>query len=249
MRNLANYVQLNLSKKVKSAGRKSNIIIAASSTEMENLLRHFPKKNMAVINETGANYTLQPASKKRIRSLTLVWSGRHQPMKALPFLLYALKQFSQEVDYHLDILGAGPETHRWKKLSKKLNLENRISWHGWLDREAAVRYMGNADLFVFTSLKEATSTVVMESIALGTPVICIDVCGMRDVVDSTCGRKIPLESPQAMINNLTYTLLELYYDRDLLEKLSAGASGRAELFSWDHKVSKIAEAYHRAHHG
>ena len=55
--------------------------------------------------------------------------------------------------------------------------------------------MRDADVFVFTSLQEGTSTVVMEALALGLPVICHDACGMGVAVNERCGIKVPMISP------------------------------------------------------
>ncbi len=47
--------------------------------------------------------------------------------------------------------------------------------------------------FVITSLKDLTSTVLLEALAQGVPVICPDHCGFADVVTGECGLKIPME--------------------------------------------------------
>jgi len=40
---------------------------------------------------------------------------------------------------------------------------------------------------VFPSLREATSTFVMQALSTGLPVICLDHCGFGDIIDETCG--------------------------------------------------------------
>jgi glycosyltransferase involved in cell wall biosynthesis len=243
VRNLANVLQLRFSGKVGAAARRSDLIIAASSSEKANLQKRFPGREMAVINETGATPPLAPLARSAQPRLRMVWSGKHLPRKALPFLLYALHKLPPDTDYHVDILGEGSETGWWKALARDLGLDGRVTWSGWLDRQSALERMRAADLFVFTSLKEGTSTVVMEAISLGMPVVCMDVCGMGDVVDQSCGRKVPLEDPERMIDRLRDILLELYRDRPLLAKLAEGTAARARELSWDNKVLGIAALY------
>ena len=131
-------------------------------------------------------------------------------------------------------------------MAAELGVMDKITWHGWLDRQKGLQIMRNADVFVFTSLREGTSTVVNEAVALGLPVICMDVCGMADVVDDSCGIKIILEAPGAMIDNLAMALEKLYKDPALLERLSAGALVRSKGFSWEVKVPQIADLYEKA---
>lgn len=52
--------------------------------------------------------------------------------------------------------------------------------------------MRESDLFFFTSIMEATSTVLVEALMNRLPVLCFDTCGMGTIVDETVGCKIPL---------------------------------------------------------
>ena len=103
--------------------------------------------------ETGA--TAHPTRAKYFTGdhpLRLVWSGQHIGRKGLPILLHALTLLLRPVD--LLVLGDGPETHRWRQLSEKLGLSQRVPSAGQLDHAAAVAEMECADLLVLTSLKE-----------------------------------------------------------------------------------------------
>ena len=51
--------------------------------------------------------------------------------------------------------------------------------------------MQDADIALITSLRELTSTVI-ESLSLGLPVVCLDHCGFSDVIDESCGIKVPV---------------------------------------------------------
>ena len=79
-----------------------------------------------------------------------------------------------------------------------------------------------AAAFVFTSLQEATSTVVPEALSLGLPVICHDVCGMEVAVTPECGIKIPLLDPATSIRGFVEAILKLSHPMEL-ERLSAGS--------------------------
>jgi glycosyltransferase involved in cell wall biosynthesis len=178
------------------------------------------------------------------RPLRICWSGRHEARKALPLLLDALAQLNQERKIILDVLGEGPETRKWQAMANKQNLGN-ITWHGRLPYEEALNVMGQADVFVHSSFREAASMVVLEAMGWGLPVICHNACGMAVAVDDTCGIKVPFVNPETSIIGFRDALASILRDPGLVEQLSKGALRRASELSWDSKVKELAEAYSR----
>jgi glycosyltransferase involved in cell wall biosynthesis len=178
-----------------------------------------------------------------ISKLTLLWSGTHETGKALPLLLRALALIEDQSRLNVIILGDGPERRRWSSMANRLRIASMLEWKGQLAHTEAKAVMRHADVFVFTSLKEATSTVVMEALSYGLPVICHDACGMAQVIDESCGLKIPLKSPRHSIRGFHAAIQSLMNDSTLLEALSTGAEARAIKFSWDNKAKRIFKTY------
>jgi glycosyltransferase involved in cell wall biosynthesis len=179
------------------------------------------------------------------RPLRIVWSGLHVGRKALPLLFWALDELG---DYakgrvELTILGGGSQTDAWRTLAKKLTLEPCIHWTGHLPRHQALARMDEADIFVFTSLQEGTSSVVLEALSMGLPVICHDACGMAAAVDKTCGVKIPMRGPRESVREFADAIRSVLDEPPLVERLSIGALARAEALSWERKVEDIAATY------
>ena len=174
--------------------------------------------------------------------LRLCWSGRHETRKAMPLLFHALAGLSEKENVLLDVLGEGPETKKWQEMARQLSLTG-ITWHGRLPYSEALQMMGQADVFVHSSYREAASMVVLEAMGWGLPVICHDACGMAVAVNDTCGIKVPFENPERSILGFREALDRILSNPGLVEKMSAGALRRAEELSWDAKVKEIAEAY------
>ena len=112
-------------------------------------------------------------------------------------------------------------------------------------RDEALRGLRRAHLFVITSLKDLTSTVVLEALAQGVPVICPDHCGFADVVTGDCGVKLPIGTPGEFERALSQTIAELAGDEARRRRLAAGALGRARDFSWQAKAEAIDRVYQR----
>jgi glycosyltransferase involved in cell wall biosynthesis len=102
--------------------------------------------------------------------------------------------------------------------------------------------MSKAHVLLHTSICEATSTVVLEALALGLPVICHDACGMRTAVTNQCGIRVPLRDRETSIDGFCSAIQELG-DSVVYNQLSIGALQRSYELTWDSKVARISDAY------
>ncbi|HEY2760124.1 MAG TPA: glycosyltransferase, partial [Pirellulales bacterium] len=196
VRNVANLLQMRFSPRVGRAARKATAMLAANSTNARELAPRRGNGPVEVMVETGVH----PLAKAPMRNfhhdgpLRILWSGVMEHRKALHILLYALAKLPPDVKYELRILGRGPLAARWKKLACRLGIDVHCQWIGWLDRSEVAAQYEWADLFAFTSLRDTTGNVVLESFAAGTPVLCFDHQGMADIVTGGCGIKIPVST-------------------------------------------------------
>ena len=85
-----------------------------------------------------------------------------------------------------------------------------------------------ADVFAFTSLRDTSGNVVLEALAAGVPVICLDHQGVHDIVTDQCGVKLPVTTPDDVIACMSESLRRLAQDTAARERLSRGASERRE---------------------
>jgi glycosyltransferase involved in cell wall biosynthesis len=178
------------------------------------------------------------------RPLRLCWSGRHEAIKALPLLLEALAQLPAPERVQLTVIGEGSESSKWKSMTERLQLRT-VTWLGRLPYQEALQIMGQSDVFVHSSYREAASMVVLEALGWGMPVICHDACGMAVAVNEACGIKVPLETPARSITGFREAILNLLQKPWRVQQLSEGALRRAEALSWNAKVNEMAEAYVR----
>lgn len=150
---------------------------------------------------------------------------------------------------HIDVLGSGTETNAWKKMAKQLGVDSVITWHGTVSRNTALELMNLAHVSVITSLKEATSIVLLEALSLGLPVICHDACGMGLAINDGCGIKVPLLDPETSIQGFSQAIRKFLQHPELVEALSRGALVRADELSWDKNAATIAAAYEQVVEG
>jgi glycosyltransferase involved in cell wall biosynthesis len=247
-RNVYNFLQkLLLPGPKRSFAKASGSIIAATSGIRREIWRWYGQDSH-VICEIGPpdRIAAAPSLRGAGEPLRLIWSGVHQPRKALPLLLKALALLGGRVDWRLTVLGSGRGTTGWKWLARKLGIGAKCLWPGWIPRDEAVRFMTQAHVHVITSLQDLTSTVLLEALAAGLPVICPDSCGFADVVTPDCGLKFPVQSPRQVIVDLAAAIERLASDEAGRRRLAAGALRRVLDFSWENKARELDEIYQRA---
>lgn len=243
-RNIINLWQMNFKSRVKLIANKANIIISATQDNHDKILKIWNRQSI-IIPEVGLVNEIENFIPKRRKnnSIKIAWSGQHTPGKALNLLLESLSIIDEKNDIELHVLGIGRCTNKWKKLAKKFNINN-IKWYGWLERSKAVEIMSNCDVFCITSLADLTSTVLLEALSYGLPVIVLNHVGFSNVVNEDCGIKIDILSKKQVVNDFAKAILKIKNDEELRIKLSIGSFKRAKDFTWQKKVEKINEIYH-----
>jgi glycosyltransferase involved in cell wall biosynthesis len=244
IRSALNTWQLRTDRRVGLAARKARVLLAANSTNARQIAKR-RRTAAQVMVETGVHLVpdQQPHDFHHDGPLRILWSGVFEHRKALHLLLHALAALPEDVKYELHILGRGPLEKRWRQIAQTLGVDRHCRWLGWLDQPDALREYAWADAFVFTSLRDTTGNVVLESFAAGTPVLCLDHQGMADIVNEHCGVKLPVTNPREVVKGLRDTLLLWHNDRDELERLSRGALQRAEYYSWETQGRRMAAIY------
>jgi glycosyltransferase involved in cell wall biosynthesis len=112
----------------------------------------------------------------------LVFAGRLVRGKGVDVLLMALSALRTR-EWHLEIVGDGPERSKLRVLADDLGIGGRIEWAGTLPNDIVRARVASADVLVLPSRwKDGWGVVVNEAILAGVPVICTDACGAADAV-------------------------------------------------------------------
>jgi glycosyltransferase involved in cell wall biosynthesis len=159
------------------------------------------------------------------------------------FALRSAGTAAAAIQVGIDDLGTGPCTTKSKRHARRLQMEEYCHWPGHLSRDEALKIVRASHLFVTTSLKDLTSTVIVEAMAHGVPIICPDHCGFSDAIDETCGIKLPVSDLKEFIEGLSQAITILHDDEALRYRLARGALERVHKFSWEEKASRLSEIY------
>ncbi len=246
-RNIITSLQKRFLTLPKKAFRKANhAIIAATAGIRREILRWYGYDSEVICEIVPPrDVATDHAVRKPDEALRIAWSGLHLPGKALPLLLKALADLEGCVDWELDILGNGPSTARWQKVARELGVHGQCRWHGWVPRKEALALMRRAHLFVITSVKDLTSTVLLEALSQGVPVVCPNHCGFPDIVTPECGIIVDMRNPRQMAKDTAAAIMTLARDESRRRTMARGALHRITQFSAKNKLAVLNRIYQR----
>ena len=244
IRTVTNGFQLRFGRRVRQAARRASVLLASNSCGREQLNR-FHGVSPLLMSDAGISAVADVVRRPRSGEapLRILWSGQFVARKALSLLLKAMAEMPPDVPVQLRVLGRGRMEQRWKRLAGKLGLDDRIEWLGWLPYQEALEQYAWADVFAFTSLRDAMGNVVLEALANGLPVVCLDHHGVHDTVTERCGVKVPVENRRQVVDDLRGALVRLAGDPALLAAMSQAAPERAREFLWSRLGAQMTDVY------
>ena len=167
----------------------------------------------------------------------LLFIGKLEENKGARLLVPAVA--AAKTGLPLVILGEGSLAHdvKFEAASRGVPLVMR----GWAHRDDVLRSLARASVLVFPSLwPEPLSRVLLEALALGTPVAAMDTGGTREIlVDGESGLVV---SGAASLGD---AVARLAGDEALRRRIAEGARARAKAFSPEALVPRYEAVYKR----
>ena len=176
-----------------------------------------------------------------------VFAGRIDEFKGLKYLIQSFKKVLTTCSQcHLIIAGDGAFDMYMKECE---DIWMRVTWTGLINREKLYDLYAIADIGVMPSLYETFGYVAVEMMMHSLPVIATATSGLNEVVDDTCGLKIPVTENNNKFEIDTDILAEkmLFLLQHPEERQRLGANGRKRyetLFSGDVFRQNMLTFYH-----
>jgi glycosyltransferase involved in cell wall biosynthesis len=190
--------------------RRMSFVLAANRDTL-NIVEALGCKNASLMCDTAISteyYAQGPRSfKERNGAIRLLWVGRMLTRKALPLALDALKEVCGDVT--LTIAGDGVDPRTVHQMIRNRNLQQRVSWKGSRLTQTELRTAyAEHDAMLFTSLRDSFGSQVLEAMAMGLPIITLDLHGAHDWVPDGASLKVPVGTPEETVRNLAGTIEE-----------------------------------------
>lgn len=219
--------------------------VLASTREMSQVFMQWGIESKVVSQigmprqEEGAHREELNVADGRIR---LLFVGGILYWKGVELALQAIAKLPEEVTFHL--LGDGADLGTLKEEVVRLGLEDRVKFLGRKPRGEVLALYREYDVFFYPSLHDSGAFTVIEAMASGLPVICLERGGPSLSVTEACGKKVVPGSRQETVTGLSQAV-EYYLQnpRMLLRQGDAGRKRVAEVYDWETKAYEMFKLY------
>ena len=180
---------------------------------------------------------IEPSGKRS----DIIFAGRLIKEKHPDLILRAMVILKEErADLQAVFIGDGPERERLLKETKRLGLEENVSFTGFLPSwEAVIGMMKSSSVFVLPSTREGFGIAALEAMACGLPVITINhpQNAVNDLIRGGCGISCRLD-PGDCADAIQTALVNAH---------TMGTAGResAGTYDWEEIVDMIEEIYQK----
>jgi glycosyltransferase involved in cell wall biosynthesis len=193
--------------------------------------------DLEMIEEKSREETSHPWFKEEEPIVVAV--GRLVNQKGFSFLLEAIELANRKTPVRLIIIGDGELKAKLEKQAEEIAIKGKVDFIGVKKNPFA--YMARCDLFVLSSVFEGFPNVLVESMALGLPVIATNcLYGPGEIIeDGKNGILVPVKDSRA----ISEAILRVLEDGELREKLRVAAKRRANVFSLGDMISRHADLF------
>ena len=228
----------------KSIWKNSSYVVANSKSLQETCKRFSPNRDIKTITNGVDIEIFYPDKNKKFDSseVQLLFISRLMPQKGIDILIKACALLNKKgtTNFKLTIVGEGHLKSLMFSLIERFNLKKNINFLGWKDLDELPDIYRSADIFILPSVMEGMSSVVLQAMASGLPIVASRVKGFEEIVEEN------LNGLFAEYNNpeeFAVAIEKLIKSPDLREKMSQKSLEKSKLFSWETISRQYLELY------
>ncbi len=208
-----------------------NVYIVPTGIDIEK----FYKENNKNLNKEKLRKSLGI----NVDDFVILFVGRIGSEKNIELLLSSMRSLIQiSPKIKLLVVGDGPDLSQYQEYCSKHKIEKNVIFTGKVAWEEINNYYLISNVFATASHTETQGLTVIEAMAASLPVVCINDESFTDTVIDNLNGKI-FETRK----EYKKCIIELFKDRQLLNKLSIQARISAETHSSRYFAEQILEVY------
>ncbi len=191
-------------------------------------------------------FPLIPTREKPV--FELLWIGRLILFKAPVLAVRAFAAaYRQEPRLRLTFLGSGPEEAQVRKVAAELGVAEAVTLTGRLPKQEVPGVVASADALFFTSLHDTSGNAILEAMASGLPVVCLNHHGPGELTTDEIALRVEPGSVSQTVERLAEALVRLAaLPLEARRQMGLKARERVEaLYSWSAKAAVMTRFYQR----
>jgi glycosyltransferase involved in cell wall biosynthesis len=175
---------------------------------------------------------------------TVLWVGRLAAFKAPQLALQAFARLRKRVPTaRLVFLGDGPLRVAMEDLASRLGVAEAVRFRGRVAWEQALQAYDEADVLLFTSLRDSSGVQTLEAWSRGLPVVHLDHQGIGDFSAPGGAVAVPLGDPADLPDRLARALHDVLADDEARAHMAQAALRWARRHTWAAKAETAERLY------
>lgn len=231
-----------LSPIIRQVWRRATDVVAKCAGEMEMIRSVDNAVNLTFI-PNGVNLTVfRPGTViPDDGPLHVICVARLIERKGQDQLIVAVNRLAHEgYDVILSLVGTGDSHQQYENLARRLGVQDRIRFAGYVPRETINSHYSAAHVFALPSYNEGMSLAALEAMAAGLPLVVTRTGGTEELVEEGVNG---FAFDWADSDQLTNCLRLFAKDRGLTRQMGAASHSRAASFSWDLIADRFLELF------
>lgn len=160
------------------------------------------------------------------KPVNMLYVGRLAGEKGVPILLQSLVELkNQGLQFHLTLYGDGADRKLLEQLVSSHGLNVYVTFAGFADQQTIRNALTNSDLFILPSFAEGVPVSLMESMAIGVPVIGTYVGGVVELITPEYSGLVVSPSD---IDGLSTAIKKYINDAEFRSRVSQNARKKIE---------------------
>jgi len=227
-----------------------NKILASSNSERNRAINEvgYKEKNSLLFNNS-----IVPIKTIKELSIVKTWPdeyicsvGRPSYQKNIELMLDVLFEIKKsKKNIHLVLMGVGfhaPNLEAVKIKIQNLQLEDNITLLEWTSREDIFNIIKHSTVYLTTARYEGLPYSVIESLALGKPIVATDVDGNRDLVNHNLNGYLIKDEDD--VNEIANSTLKVINSSEIAHRFSENALKLYfDKFDMTKNINKLEEIY------
>ncbi len=202
--------ELDWKRRYKKLAKHGDSFIAASNRMKRQLIElGFPKQKIVIV-PYGLDLDFFSFDKSTNKNGSLMMVGRMVEKKGFRYALEAIKFLSDTgVSVHLDLYGKGPLEKRLKKMARNFDVEDKVTFHGYVPIEQVKNEHKNHSVLLAPSVtaadgdEEGLPNTILEAMASGTLVVAADHAAICEVLShNKTGKVVPERNARAIADSV-----------------------------------------------
>ncbi len=207
--------------------------VAVSNTVKKELIDFGINPKDIEVYYFGAFGSFNAKSSSKYPKPTLITVARLMKYKRVDMLLDVLKRVENA---RLIVVGSGKELHNLKNYAKKIGVENRVEFTGFVDEKRKAQLVAKSWIFITASEREGFGISALEAELSGTPVVAFGIGGLNEAVKDGYSGYLVREGD---VDTFAKKVALLLKSGKLRAKMSRNSIDYAKTFDPDKAVGKL----------